>query len=60
MSNKALQMLQKRREEILVAIQPLENELADIDHAIAKIEGKTTLDKLYDDESPEYIKQSQE
>lgn len=56
MKDKALQMLQDRRHAILATIRPLELELVDIDNAIAKIEGKTTLDPLYDDEAPDSIK----
>jgi prefoldin subunit 5 len=60
MSSKALQMLQKRREEILAIIQPLEHELVDIDNAIAKIDGKTTLDQVYDDETHDYIRNTED
>lgn len=60
MSNKALQMLEKRREEILSTIQPLELELVDIDKAIAKINGTKFNDKVYDDENPDCMRQSNE
>lgn len=56
MSNKALEMLEKRRDEILSIIQPLEHELDDIGNAIAKINGKSTLDKVYDDETADHIR----
>lgn len=60
MGNRALQMLQKRRDEILAIIQPLEHELVDIDNAIVKIDGKTTLDQVYDDQNPDYIKNTED
>jgi hypothetical protein len=56
MSNKALQMLEKRRDEILSIIQPLEFELEDIDKAIAQIKGEKFYDKVYDDESADHIR----
>lgn len=55
MSNKALELLNKRRDEVLKELQILEHELIDIDNSIAQIEGRTINDKVYDDESSSYI-----
>jgi hypothetical protein len=56
MSNKALQLLNKRRDEVIKETQILERELIEIDNAIAKIEGRSIMDMIYDDENPDYIK----
>lgn len=52
--------LLKRKTELISEISKLEDEVRELNDEIAKQLGDNILDKVYDDESPDYIRQSKE
>lgn len=64
MSNKPKNLgeLWKRADELTLLIAAYQQELKEVEDRINQIQGltKTTYDRVYDDENPDYIRQSQE